>query len=606
MSPDKRSILPHPRRAANRGGPIDFAREFLYIWLSVKRRMKERNIRRRGVRALAGLLLAVPALWPGCSRTPGGNMADLVLTHATVWTGDAKRPRADAVAVRGEKILRVGTEAECRALAGEGTTVVDLGGGLVLPGFIDSHTHFLAGGFTLSSVRLRDAASRGEFAARIAAQARTLAPGDWVLNGDWDHERFAPPELPRRDWIDAVTPANPVCVNRYDGHMVLANSLALKLAGITRATPAPPGGEIVKDMRTGEPTGILKDAAMDLVYAKIPEPSFDQKIRAAEASLAEAAAHGITSLNEMADASAFEVYEELARRQALTARINVYIPITQVDLLARLRIKSPFGGQVLKIAGLKGFVDGSLGSSTAYFFEAYTDDPKSFGLLNEQMFPEGIMEKRILEADKAGLQVAVHAIGDRANSLLLDIFERVMAADGPRDRRWRVEHAQHLRPADIARLGRLGLIASVQPYHAVDDGCWAERKIGPERARTTYAFRSLEEAGATLAFGSDWTVAPLDAVAGISAAVTRRTLDGKHPDGWVPEQKVSVEDAVRAYTVNGAYAQFAESEKGSVEAGKFADLVVLDRDIFTVPPEEIEKARVRMTVFNGKIIHGGK
>ncbi|HVP91743.1 MAG TPA: amidohydrolase [Terriglobales bacterium] len=568
--------------------------------------MDERNLRRRAVRTLAGLLLAAVGLVPGCSRTQGGNMVDLVLTHATVWTGDARRPWAEAVAVRGERIFRVGTDAECRALAGESAAVVDLGGGLVLPGFIDSHTHFLAGGFTLSGVRLRDAASREEFAARIAAKARSLAPGEWVLNGDWDHERFAPPELPRRDWVDAVTPANPVCVNRFDGHMVLANSLALKLAGITRETPVPPGGEIVKDPRTGEPTGILKDAAMDLVYAKVPDPSFDQKLRAAEASLAEAAAHGITSLNEMADASAFEVYEELARRNALTARVNVYIPITQVDLLARLRVKSPFGGPCLKIAGLKGFVDGSLGSATAYFFEPYADDPKAFGLLNEQMFPEGIMEKRILEADRAGLQVAVHAIGDRANALLLDIFERVMAADGPRDRRWRVEHAQHLRPADIARFGRLGLVASVQPYHAIDDGCWAEKKIGRERARTAYAFRSLEQAGAKLAFGSDWTVAPLDAVAGISAAVTRRTLDGKHPDGWVPEQKVSVEDAVRAYTVNGAYAQFAESEKGTVEAGKLADLVVLDRDIFKVRPEDIWKAAVRMTVFNGKIIRGGK
>ena len=533
-------------------------------------------------------------------------MVDLVLTHANVWTGDARRPWAEAVAVRGERIYRVGTAAECRALAGEGTAVLDLGGGLVLPGFIDSHTHFLAGGLALSSVQLRDAAGREEFAARIAAKARALAPGEWVLNGDWDHERFAPPELPRRDWIDAVTPSNPVCANRFDGHMVLANSLALKLAGVTRDTPSPPGGEIVKDPRTGEPTGILKDAAADLVYAKVPEPSFGQKLAAVEAALAEAAAHGITSLNEMADASAFEVYEELARRNALTARINVYIPITQVDLLARLRVKSPFGGPFLKLAGLKGFVDGSLGSATAYFFEAYADDPKAFGLLNEQMFPEGIMEKRILEADRAGLQVAVHAIGDRANALLLDIFERVMAADGPRDRRWRVEHAQHLRPADIARFGRLGLVASVQPYHAIDDGCWAEKKIGPERARTTYAFRSLRAAGATLAFGSDWTVAPLDAVAGISAAVTRRTLDGRHPDGWVPEEKLSVEDAVRAYTVNGAYAQFAESEKGTIEAGKLADLVVLDRDIFKVRPEEIERAKVRLTVFNGKIIRGAK
>jgi predicted amidohydrolase YtcJ len=535
----------------------------------------------------------------------GGRMVDLVLVNASVWTGDARRPWAQAVAIRGQRIFRVGTEAECREPADDGTDIVNLQGGLVLPGFIDCHTHFLAGGFALGRVRLREATNREDFTARVAAASRRLAPGEWVLNGDWDQERFKPPELPRREWIDAVTPANPVCVNRFDGHMVLANSLALGLAGIARGTPAPPGGEIVKDPETGEPTGILKDAAMELVYSKIPEPSMAEKLRAAEASLREAAANGVTSVHEMADASSLEVFEELARRDRLTARVSVFFPITQVDLVARLKVKSPLGGPFLKIAGLKGFVDGSLGSSTAYFFEPYTDDLKAFGLLHEQMFPEGVMERRVLEADRAGLQVAIHAIGDRANSLLLDMFERVMAAGGPRDRRWRVEHAQHLRAGDIARFGRLGLIASVQPYHAIDDGRWAEKKIGRERARTTYAFRSLLETGARLAFGSDWTVAPLSAVAGISAAVTRRTLDGRNPDGWIPEQKIPVEEAVRAYTENGAFAEFAEAEKGSVEAGKLADLVVLDRNIFRIPAEEIDAARVRLTVFNGKIIYRG-
>jgi predicted amidohydrolase YtcJ len=536
----------------------------------------------------------------------GRRMVDLVLVNSSVWTGNPRRPWAEAVAVRGEKIFRVGTMAEIRRLAGEGTNVVNVQGGLVLPGFIDSHTHFLAGGFTLSSIRLREARSREDFTARIAARARGLAEGKWIVNGEWDHEQFRPSELPRKDWIDAVTPANPVCVNRFDGHMVLANSLALKLAGITRETPVPPGGEIVKIPATGEPTGILKDAAMDLVFAKIPEPSFEQKLRAAEASLGEAAANGVTSVHEMADASSFEVFEDLARRNRLTARISVYIPMTQVDLLARLKIKSPFGSAFLKIAGLKGFVDGSLGSGTAYFFEPYADHPEAFGLLHEQMFPEGIMEKRILEADRSGLQVAIHAIGDRANSLLLDIFEKVIAANGPRDRRWRIEHAQHLRAGDLARFGRLALIASVQPYHLIDDGCWAEKKIGRERARTTYAFRSLLDAGATLTFGSDWTVAPLSPVAGIYAAVTRRTLDGKNPGGWVPEQKIPVEEAVKAYTANAAFTEFAEKEKGSIEEGKLADLVVLSKNIFKIPPEEIEAAEVRMTVCNGKIIHQAK
>jgi predicted amidohydrolase YtcJ len=530
-------------------------------------------------------------------------MVDLVLVNGKVWTGDPARPRAEAVAVGGGKILAVGTTAEMRKLSSSGIKLVDLGGALLLPGFIDSHTHFLAGGFALKSIQLHDAKSREEFVARVAAKARELGPGRWILDGNWDEEQFSPPELPRRDWIDAVTPDNPVCLSRIDLHTVLANTAALKLAGITRHTPAPPGGEIVKDPETGEPTGLLKDTAADLVMAKVPEPSFAEKLEAAGASLRHAAEKGVTSVNEMADAASFEVFQELARQGRLTTRINVYIPITEVETLARLKVKSPFGSPYLKIAGLKGFVDGSLGSATAYFFEPYADNPKTSGLLHGQMFPEGVMERRILEADRAGLQVAIHAIGDRANALILDIFERTAAANGPRDRRWRVEHAQHLRPEDIARFGKLGVVASVQPYHLIDDGRWAGRKLGPARVKTTYAFESLRRAGATLAFGSDWTVAPLDPVLGIYAAVTRRTLDGENPDGWVAEEKVSVEAAVRAYTINGAWTQFAESVKGTVEPGKLADLVVLDRDIFTAAPADIAGTKVVMTVFDGKLLY---
>ena len=558
----------------------------------------------RSIRKAAAIVLALAAVLAACGAASEGDMADLVLVNGKIWTGDPGRPWAEAVAVRGERIHAVGTTAELSRLSPSGAKLVDLGGALALPGFIDSHTHFLAGGFTLKSVRLREARSREDFAARVAAKARELGPGRWILNGDWDHQQFDPVELPRREWIDAATPDNPVCVNRLDGHMVLANSLALKLAGVTRDTPVPPGGEIVKDPATGEPTGILKDAAMDLVYAKVPEPTFAEKLEAAEASLRHAAERGVTSVHEMADAASLEVFADLARRGRLTARVHVYVPVTEVDAAARLRLRSPFGGPYLKLAGLKGFVDGSLGSATAYFFEPYADDPGTSGLLHGQMFPEGIMEERILAADRAGLQLAVHAIGDRANSLLLDLYEKAVAANGPRDRRWRVEHAQHLRPADIARFGRLGLVAAVQPYHAIDDGRWAEGKIGPERARTTYAFESLRRAGARLAFGSDWTVAPLDPVLGIYAAVTRRTLDGKNPGGWVPGEKVSVEEAVRAYTVNGAWVEFAEAEKGTIAPGKLADLVVLDRDIFAVEPEKIAGAKVRLTVFDGKVIHG--
>jgi hypothetical protein len=549
------------------------------------------------------LILAL-GLVASCKMSAEGNMVDLVLVNGKVWTGDPGRPWAEAVAVRDGKIVMVGTAAEARRLSPSGTKLVDLGGSLVLPGFIDSHTHFLAGGFSLKSIQLRDAKDRQDFAGRIAAKARELGPGRWILNGEWDHQQLNPVEMPRKDWIDAVTPDNPVCVSRLDGHMVLANSLALRLAGVTKDTPVPPGGEIDRDAATGELTGILKDTAADLVFAGIPEPSFAEKLEAAEASIRHAAENGVTSVDEMADAASFEVFEELARLGRLTTRVHVYIPITEVGALARLKLKSPFGSPYLQIAGLKGFMDGSLGSATAYFFEPYTDDPKTFGLLHGQMFPEGVMETRILEADRAGLQLAIHAIGDRANSMLLDMYEKAVAANGPRDRRWRVEHAQHLRPADIIRFGKLGLVAAVQPYHVIDDGRWAEKKIGPERVKTTYAFESLRRAGAVLAFSSDWTVAPLSPILGIYAAVTRRTLDGKNPGGWVPEEKVPVEEAVRAYTVNGAWVQFAEAAKGSIERGKLSDLVVLDRDIFTIPPEEIVRAKVRMTIFDGRIIYG--
>ncbi|MBN2206046.1 MAG: amidohydrolase [Candidatus Aminicenantes bacterium] len=530
-------------------------------------------------------------------------MSDLILTNASVYTVDPDRPRAEAVAVRDGTILRVGSAAEVGAEAGPARETIDLRGALVLPGFIDSHTHFLTGGAALSGVQLRDVTSREAFRARIAARVETIEPGEWILNGDWDHQSFTPPELPDRSWIDDLTPDNPVCVTRFDGHMALVNAAALKMAGLTRATPEPPGGEIHKDPASGELTGILKDAAMDPVFALVAEPSLKERIRAAEAALRLAAERGLTSIHDMSDAASFETYQEMRRSGRLTARLAVYIPITEVDLLARLRLRGPFGDDLLKLAGLKGFMDGSLGSATAYFFEPYTDDPSTRGILNAQMFPEGIMEKRILAADRAGLQVAVHAIGDRANAMLLDIYEKALAAHGPRERRWRIEHAQHLRPSDIGRIGRLGVIGSVQPYHAVDDGRWAETKIGRERCRTTYAFRSLLDSGVSLAFGSDWTVSPLDPLAGIQAAVTRATIDGRTPGGWFPEQRISVEEAVYGYTMGGAFAEFAEGRKGSIREGKLADLVVLDRDIFRESPERIKDAHVLLTVLGGKIVY---
>jgi len=536
-------------------------------------------------------------------RPKGGPMAEMILLNGHIWTLNPEKPEAEALAIVQNKIIKVGQNSELKRMAGPQSKIIDLKGAFVLPGFIDSHTHFLNGGLSLRSVQLRDCQSKEEFISRIAAKARELPCGAWILNGDWDQQQFSPPELPTKDWIDAVTPENPVCVNRFDGHMVLVNSLALKLAGIDKKTVAPAGGEIIKDPKTGEPTGILKDAAADLVYSRIPEPTLAEKIEAVKAALKEAAAHGVTSIHDMSDASSFEVYQELLAKGELTARLYVYFQIPEIETVLRLKLKSGFGHPFLRFAGLKGFVDGSLGSGTALFFEPYTDNPEAYGLLAAHMFPEGIMEKRLRMADEAGLQVAVHAIGDRANAILLDMMEKIIKENRPRDRRWRLEHAQHLRKSDIARFGQLGIIASVQPYHAIDDGCWAEKKIGPERAKTTYAFNSLNQAGAVLVFGSDWTVAPLNPLTGIYAAVTRRTLDGKHPEGWVPEEKISVEEAIKSYTLRAAFAEFSEKEKGSLEPGKLADLVVLDRNLIRIAPEDILKTRVLLTMVDGWIVY---
>jgi len=537
-----------------------------------------------------------------CRSDAQREFADLVLLNGSGWTGDPTRPRAEAVAVLGTSIMKVGAGSEIEPLIGPGTRVVDMGGGLLLPGFIDAHTHFLDGGFALAAIRLRGAGSRREFIDRIAARAREVEKGAWILHGDWDHQSFDNPELPRREWIDEVTPDNPVAVSRLDQHMLFANSLALKRAGITRSTTSPAGGEIVRDPESGEPTGILKDEAMDLVLSKVPEPTPEEKRRAALAAIRHAREHGITSVHEMAYADSFEVYQELLREGRLGLRLYVYIPISEVDLYERLKLKTPFGNDRLKIGGLKGFVDGSLGSFTALFFDPYADNASTSGIRVGDMFPEGVMETRLRRADRAGLQVAVHAIGDRANRIILDLYEKIFEENGDRDRRWRVEHAQHLTREDIPRFGKLGVLASVQPYHATDDGRWAIKKIGPERLAGAYVFRSLIDSGARLVCGSDWTVAPLDPIGGIHAAVTRRTLDGKNPDGWIPEEKITLEEAIRGYTVNAAYAEFAEARKGSIEPGKLADLVLVDRNLFEIPPESIAEAGVRMTILDGEVV----
>ena len=529
--------------------------------------------------------------------------AELIILNATIHTMDRSQPTAEAVAILGNRIIAVGSNEEIKKLDGPNTRTIDAKGQLILPGFNDAHVHFMSGGFQLSSVDLRDANTPQEFAERIRDFAARLPQGRWITGGDWDHERWPDAKLPTRELIDRYTPNTPVFVNRLDGHMALANSLALKLAGVTSATKDPDGGVIVRDPANGLPTGILKDAAQSFVWKVIPAPSFEEKLSAARAATNHAAILGVTSVQDMSSGVDVGVYQTLLDRGELKTRIYAIWPLPSWDGLARTGVRAHFGSPMLRTGGLKGFADGSLGSTTALFFDPYLDAPNTSGIPSDEMFPDGAMLDRVRGADRAGLQILIHAIGDRANDKILSIYEQVEKEDGDRDRRFRIEHAQHLRAQDIARFARDKVIASMQPYHAIDDGRWAEKRIGPERAKTTYAFRSLLNSGATLAFGTDWTVAPLNPMLSIYAAATRRTLDGKHPSGWVPEQKISVEEAVRAYTVGSAYAEFQENEKGTLAPGKLADLVILSRDIFKIDPNEIDKVKVTLTIMDGRIVY---
>ena len=529
--------------------------------------------------------------------------ADLIIVNANVRTLTAFQPTAEAIAILGRRIIAVGSNDEIKELGGSNTRTIDAQGQLVLPGFNDAHVHFMSGGFQLSSVDLRDAKSPEEFAQRIRDFAAKLPPGRWITGGDWDHESWPAANLPTKELIDRYTPNTPVFVNRLDIHMALANSVALKLAGVTRATKDPDGGVIVRDPKTGEPTGILKDAAQSFVWKVIPAPSWEEKLAAARAATNHAASLGVTSVQDMSAGVDVGVYQTLLDRGELKTRVYAVWPLPNWDRLARTGVRAHFGSAMLRTGGLKGFADGSLGSTTALFFDPYLDEPNTCGIPSDEMFPDGAMLGRVLGADRAGLQVLIHAIGDRANDQILSIYEQVQKEEGERDRRFRIEHAQHLRAQDIARFARDKVIASMQPYHAIDDGRWAEKRIGPQRATTTYALRSLIDAGATLAFGTDWTVAPLNPMLSIYAAATRRTLDGKHPAGWVLKQKISVAEAVRAYTFGSAYAEFQENEKGTIASGKLADLVILSQDILKIDPNEIDKVKVVMTIMDGRVVY---
>jgi len=538
-----------------------------------------------------------------CAVGVVGQSADLVIRNANVHTVSSTQPTAASIAVIGSKIVAVGTDSDTKSWIGPRTRVVDAKGKLVVPGFNDAHVHFLETGAQLSSVDLRDAKTPQEFVRRIKEFAAKQPRGRWILGGQWDHENWTPNTLPTAAMIDAATPNNPVFVNRLDGHMALANSLAIKQAGVTKETKELEGGLIVRDAG-GNPTGIFKDAAMAYIDRVIPEASFEQKLEFAKAASEYAASLGVTSVQDVSAGTDVGVYQELMRQGKLNTRVYGCSTLADYKRWANTGIHYAFGDAMLRVGCLKGYADGSLGSTTAWFFQPYLDAPNTSGLARAEV--STTMKQNVVDADKAGLQVFIHAIGDRANATILDFYENAETVNGARDRRFRIEHAQHLRQEDIPRFGKLKVVASMQPFHVIDDGRWAWKRLDENRLKGTYAFRTILDSGGVLAFGSDSPVAPMNPIFGIYAAVTRRTLDDKNPNGWIPEQKISVAEAVKGFTWGSAYGEFQEGVKGTIEVGKLADFVLLSDDIFSIDPVNIRNVKVLMTIVNGHVVYEAK
>jgi len=525
----------------------------------------------------------------------------VILVNGRVITLDQSGSVAEAVAIRGERILRVGTNQEILALAGEKTLVLDLCRKTLVPGFNDAHLHLESGGFSLLQVDLRGISRMGEIEHRVRAEAEVLPEGAWMRGRGWDHTLFPGSRWPTREQLDRWSPRNPVYLRRVCGHVAWVNSAALEAAGITRDTPDPRAGEIIRDAH-GIPTGILKEDACDLVKDVMPDPTPDERLRAARAALGEAARLGVTSIQDMGTSlETLAILEKLRNSGELTVRISASPLVkTGEDRLPEGWDRSGSGEPWLRIGPVKMYSDGALGAATAALLEPYEDNPANRGIL---VTPEETLRSLVDEAHRSDLQIAIHAIGDRGNRVVLDAIEEAARSHPRRDHRHRIEHAQVLAPDDLPRFAELGVIASMQPTHCTSDFRWAENRVGPVRVKGAYAWRSLLDSGARLAFGTDWPVESLDPLRGLYAAVTRRDAKGCPEGGWYPEQCLTIEEALRAYTVGAAYASFEEGSKGSVEEGKLADLVVLSRPIMEIPPEELLETEVIMTIVGGKIVY---
>ncbi len=509
--------------------------------------------------------------------------------------------RAQAMAVLSGKVLAVGSNDEIQKLKGPNTLVVDLGGHFVMPGFNDAHVHLGSGGFEKLNVNLIGCKSLDEMKQRIAARVKTAAPGEWIQGRGWDHTLWAEQKTPTRTDIDAVTGNHPAIFNRVDGHIAIANSPALKAAGITAQTPDPHGGKIDRDEK-GEATGILRETAMGAVFSKIPAPTAAQRRRAAELALQDAAQWGITSAQDNSDWEDFLTYEQMEKEGKLTLRISEWLPFdAPVDQLVKMRQHHSQDDPMLHTTMLKGFMDGSLGSRTAAMLAPYSDDPKNSGI---PRYEQDKLNAMAAERANDDFQIGFHAIGDRGARMALDAFAFAEQKSNKRNLRFRIEHDQVIAPEDFKKYKDLGVIASVQPNHLLTDMNWAESHLGPERARHSYPWKEFETNEIFMAFGTDYPVEPITPFRGLYAAITRKNEAGTKE--YYPEQKITIQHAIFAYTFGSAYAEFAERQKGQLQPGMLADFVVLNRDITKVAPEEILKTKVLRTVVGGKTVYEGR
>jgi predicted amidohydrolase YtcJ len=525
-------------------------------------------------------------------------VVSIAITNAKIWTGNDSLPWAEALAVRNDSIVYIGSQAGLQPLLDKTTQLIDAQGNMVTPGFIDCHVHLLEGGYRLTAVQLNEATSKADFVKRIANYTPTLSKNAWMTGGNWDETHWGG-TLPEANWVDSVTGGHPVWLNRVDGHSGLANTAAMKAAGITAATPNPAGGVIVRDAK-GNPTGVFRDNAMSLIEKVVAPVTEAEKDKALQAAMDFIASKGVTSVHHMGTWDELAVFRRAHQNNNLKTRVYANVPL---ETWARLRdeiAQTGRGDSWLRIGGLKGFADGSLGSHTAAMKKGYTDAAKNKGIFVTSL---DTLYQQIGLADRADLNVMIHAIGDKSIFELLYIFEAIDLENGDKDRRFRIEHAQHIDSMDIPRFAGLGVIPSMQPYHLIDDGRWAQKYIGAERAKTSYAFQDLLTSGAKVVFGSDWFVAPPTPLEGIYAAVTRRTLDDKNPKGWVPAQKISLNAALKAYTKDAAYASFEERIKGTLEVGKLADFVLLGGDLTQIAPENLRNVPILMTVVGGRVVY---